>query len=225
MLLDAFLALWLGILTAISPCPLTTNVVAVSFIGRRLGGPGQVLISGLFYALGRVVVYLALGMLIVAGMLSIPELSYFLQKYMNKLLGPILILVGMFLLGLIRFNLGKSLAGEKWQQRAGKSGVWGAGLLGMVFALAFCPVSAALFFGSLIPLALKHGINALMPSLYGIGTALPVLVFAFLLAFAAQSVGKVFKRLTQVEYWARRITGLLFIAAGLYYCLVYIFGA
>lgn len=208
-----------------SPCPLATNVVAVSFIGRRVGSPRQVLFSGLFYALGRMVVYLALGLLITASLFAIPEVSYFLQKYMNKLLGPILILVGIFLLGLIRLNVGKSLVGEKWEQRAGKGGIWGAGLLGMVFALSFCPVSAALFFGSLIPLSIKHGASVLIPSLYGIGTALPVLMFAFLLAFATQSVGKVYNRLTQVEHWARKITGLLFVAAGLYYCLVYVFGA
>ncbi|RJX18632.1 MAG: sulfite exporter TauE/SafE family protein [Ammonifex sp.] len=219
------MALWLGILTAVSPCPLATNVVAVSFIGRRVGSPRQVLFSGLFYALGRMVVYLALGLLITASLFAIPEVSYFLQKYMNKLLGPILILVGIFLLGLIRLNVGKSLVGEKWEQRAGKGGIWGAGLLGMVFALSFCPVSAALFFGSLIPLSIKHGASVLIPSLYGIGTALPVLMFAFLLAFATQSVGKVYNRLTQVEHWARKITGLLFVAAGLYYCLVYVFGA
>jgi len=200
-------------------------VVAVSFIGRRVGSPRQVLFSGLFYALGRMVVYLALGLLITASLFAIPEVSYFLQKYMNKLLGPILILVGIFLLGLIRLNVGKSLVGEKWEQRAGKGGIWGAGLLGMVFALSFCPVSAALFFGSLIPLSIKHGASVLIPSLYGIGTALPVLMFAFLLAFATQSVGKVYNRLTQVEHWARKITGLLFVAAGLYYCLVYVFGA
>lgn len=219
------MALWLGILTAVSPCPLATNVVAVSFIGRRVGSTRQVLFSGLTYALGRMVVYLALGLLTTASLFAIPEVSYFLQKYMNKLLGPILILVGIFLLGLIRLNVGKSLVGEKWEQRAGKGGIWGAGLLGMVFALSFCPVSAALFFGSLIPLSIKHGASVLIPSLYGIGTALPVLMFAFLLAFATQSVGKVYNRLTQVEHWARKITGLLFVAAGLYYCLVYVFGA
>ncbi|MEW6182999.1 MAG: aromatic aminobenezylarsenical efflux permease ArsG family transporter [Bacillota bacterium] len=222
-LLNAGLALWLGILTSISPCPLATNIAAISFIGRRVGNTRLVLLSGLLYAIGRMAVYLALGILIVASVLSIPEVSNFLQKYMHKLLGPLLIIVGMFLLELIRFNFGGFGVSERVQQRVERSGIWGAWLLGVVFALSFCPVSAALFFGSLIPLSVKHGSSVLLPSLYGIGTALPVVVFAFLVAFAAQLVGRIFNQLTQIEWWVRRITGGIFIVVGIYYCLVYIF--
>lgn len=223
-LVPAVSALWLGVLTSISPCPLATNIAAISFIGKRLSRTHEVLGSGISYTVGRAVSYVALGALIIAGILSIPGASNFLQKYMNKLLGPLLIIVGMFLLDLLRLEIPQLLAAEKMQARSEKGGILGAGALGMVFALAFCPVSAALFFGSLIPLSLKHGSTLLLPSLYGIGTALPVMVFAVLLALGAQSIGKTFARLSQIEWWFRRITGVIFILVGIYYCLTYIFG-
>ena len=175
-------ALWLGILTSISPCPLATNIAAISYIGRRVGSPRQVLLSGMLYALGRSLAYLALGMLLVASVLSIPQLSLFLQKYMNKLLGPILIVVAMFLLGLIQLNITGPGVSDTMQKRVDALGMWGALVLGILFALTFCPVSAALFFGSLIPLSVKVGSGVALPGVYGIGTALPVLAFAVLIA-------------------------------------------
>jgi cytochrome c biogenesis protein CcdA len=216
-------ALWLGILVSISPCPLTTNIAAISFIGRRVDSTGKVLISGLLYTIGRVLTYVGLGMLIVMSLLSMPEVSMLLQKYMNKLLGPILIVVGMFLLELISFRLGKGGFGSGLQNRAESSGIWGALLLGVVFALSLCPVTAALFFGSLIPLAIQNDSGILLPAVFGVGTGLPVLLFALVIAFSAKSLGKIFNRLSQVEIWGRRITGSLFILAGIYYCLRFIF--
>jgi cytochrome c biogenesis protein CcdA len=217
-------AVWLGILTSISPCPLATNIAAISFIGKRVGSTRYVLFSGLFYTLGRVMTYLILGIFITKGILSIPGASFFLQKYMNRLLGPILIIAGMFLLGLIQVNMSGILAGDTAQRYAEKGGIWGAGLLGILFAVAFCPVSAALFFGSLIPLSLKYGSSFALPLLYGIGTGLPVIMFAILLAVGARSIGKAFNKLTRIEWWARRITGGIFILVGIHYSLTYIFG-
>lgn len=216
-------ALWLGILTSISPCPLATNIAAISFITNRLGSTRQVLFSGLFYALGRVITYVVLAVFLIAGILSVPGVSNFLQKYMNKLLGPVLIIVGMVLLELIQLNISGSIVDEKVQAKAQRSGIWGAGLLGVVFALSFCPVSAALFFGSLIPLSIKYKSDFMLPALYGFGTGLPVFIFAVLMAFGARSIGKAFNKLTKFELWIRRGTGIIFILIGIYYCLVYIF--
>jgi cytochrome c biogenesis protein CcdA len=221
---DFLLALWLGILTSISPCPLATNIAAVSFIGRRIGRTRVVFLTGLLYALGRILAYVALGSLLVTSVLSRPQLSYFLQKYMNKILGPILILVGMILLELININISGAGVSERMQKRVEVLGIWGAALLGIVFALSFCPTSAALFFGSLIPLAVKYKSGFTLPALYGLGTGLPVLFFAVLIAFGAQSVGKAFNKLTQLEWWVRRITGVIFIIIGIYFCLTHIFG-
>jgi len=217
-------ALWLGILTSISPCPLATNIAAISYIGRQVGRTGRILFSGLAYTLGRMLAYLVLGVIITAGLLSIPGLSNFLQRYLNIILGPLLIIVGVFLLDIIRFGGFGVSSGEKARKWAEKGGVFGAGFIGFVFALSLCPVSAALFFGSLIPLAVQHNSKILLPSLYGIGTGLPVIVFAFLLAFGAQTVGKAFHKLSHIEKWVRRITGVTFIIVGIYYSLIYIFG-
>ena len=223
-LLGAAGACWLGILTSISPCPLATNIAAISYVGKRVDSPFMVLLTGLLYMLGRMLVYLVLGILIVASLLSVPDLSYFLQENINKFLGPILIVAGLFLLGLLRFSTRGSGVAQKLQKRVEMWGVWGALLLGIVFALSFCPISAALFFGSLIPLAVKHESTLVLPSLYGLGTALPVLVFAVLISMGAGYVGRLFNRLTQFELWARRLTGLIFLVVGVYLIAVYLFG-
>jgi cytochrome c-type biogenesis protein len=142
---------------------------------------------------------------------------------MNKLLGPVLIVAGMFLLELLKFSTSGSRLGEKMQHRVDKSGIWGAALLGFVFALSFCPVSAALFFGSLIPLSVKHSSSVLLPLTYGVGTGLPVVLFAVLIAMGTRYVGRMFDKLTQIERLARRTTGVIFVIVGIYYCLTYIF--
>lgn len=216
-------ALWLGLLTSISPCPLATNIAAISYISKDLGDARRVFATGALYTAGRALTYLALAALLVASILSIPQLSNFLQTYMNKLLGPILILVGMFLLGLLQFNFSTSVAGGALEERFQSWGLWGAALLGMLFALSFCPVSAALFFGSLVPLAVQHKATLSLPALYGIGTGLPVLAFAILIASGAQSVSKAFNRLVLVERWARMVTGVVFVGVGIYSSLVHIF--
>lgn len=221
--LAAGTALWLGVLTSISPCPLATNIAAISFIGQRIAQGRLVLLAGLLYTLGRMLAYLALGLIIVAGLLAIPALSVFLQKHMHEALGPLLIITGMFLLGLISINLKGGDTLRKAGERASGWGLIGALALGVVFALAFCPTSAALFFGSLIPLAIEQHSRALLPLLYGLGTALPVVACALVIAFSAQSLGRMFKALQTVELWARRVTGVVFIGVGVFFALRYIF--
>ena len=217
-------AVWLGLLTSISPCPLATNIAAISYIGRRVGSPRQVALSGVLYTLGRTLAYVLLGTLLVASVLSVPQLSMFLQKYMNKLLGPLLIVVAMFLLDLIRLDTPGSGMSESLRKRVEALGLWGALPLGVVFALTFCPVSAALFFGSLIPLAVTARSSLLLPALYGVGTAVPVLGFAVLIALGAGSVGQAFNALTRFEAWARWATGVVFLAVGVYYALKFDLG-
>ncbi|MBN2333165.1 MAG: sulfite exporter TauE/SafE family protein [Deltaproteobacteria bacterium] len=218
-------ALWLGIITSISPCPLATNVAAISFIARHVGSPARVWMSGIVYAAGRVAAYVLLGALLVASLLSAPGVSHFLQKYMNQLLGPVLLITGLVLLGAVLSALPGLGIGSRLQRVGEHWGLGGAGLLGIVFALSFCPVSAALFFGSLLPLALRFESSIMIPSLYGLGTGLPVLIFAILIAGSTHSVGRFFNRLTVFERWARRLTGLIFLAVGIYYCLIYNFAA
>jgi cytochrome c biogenesis protein CcdA len=217
-------AFWFGMLTSISPCPLATNIAAISFVGRRVDSPRQVFAAGLLYTSGRSLAYLALASLLVSSMLSAPLLAHALQKYMNRALGPILILVGLVLLEVISFNLPGSGFGDRVQKKAESMGVWGAGLLGILFALSFCPTSAALFFGSLLPLALHQGSGVMLPGVYGLATGLPVLLFAVLIALGANKVGQAFNRIQAFERWARRITGALFVLIGVYYCLATFWG-
>ncbi len=222
--LDIFSAFWLGILTSISPCPLATNVAAISFVARNLGSPHRVLWSGILYSLGRMIVYIAIAVLAVVSLLSLPEVSFFLESNMHKIIGPILIIVGIVLLDVLPISFSTSFLANSVQARAEKWGIWGSGLLGIVFALTFCPLSAALFFGSLIPLAVDGKSAVVMPSVYGLGTALPVFGFAIVMAFGMKSLGKFFDKLTQMEKWARKATAFIFIASGLYLLLKSILG-
>mgnify|MGYP000088416741 CR=1 FL=1 len=216
-------ALWLGILTSISPCPLATNVAAMSYIGKDLGSPARVMATGILYTLGRTAAYAALAWALIASLFAIYDVSFFLQNYMNKALGPILILTGIFLLDVLPLTFTTSCFMGGVEKKLRRAGLAGAALLGMVFALSFCPVSAALFFGSLIPLAMQHGSAVMLPSAYGVGTGLPVFGFAVLIAVGSQWVGSAFNRLAQLEKWARRVTAFLFIMIGIYFSLTHIF--
>jgi cytochrome c biogenesis protein CcdA len=214
----------LGILTAISPCPLATNIAAISFIGRKAGQKNHVLGSGLLYSVGRTLAYVLIGVLITSGLLGSAEISRFLQKYMNEALGPILIVLGLVLLGWIGSGASLQLGAQKLQQKAATGGLLWALPIGFLFALSFCPVSAGLFFGGLLPLALKHESAVMMPVVYGLGTSLPVVIFAFLMAGGSSYVGRAFNSLTQIEVWIRRLAGSAFILAGVYYSLTHIYG-
>lgn len=219
----AFSALWLGILTSISPCPLATNIAAVSYIGKHVACGRHAVWSGLLYVVGRVATYVVIGAIVTAGVLSIPGVSNFLQKYMNSLLGPILILVGLVLLNWLPLDIPGFTPSDKMRERASHGNLWGACALGAVFALSFCPVSAALFFGSLIPLSLRHHSYLLLPSLYGLGTGLPVLVVGIVLAYSARSIGTLFTGIQRFETWVRVITAVTFIVIGIYMVSRYVF--
>ncbi|MGC9199234.1 MAG: aromatic aminobenezylarsenical efflux permease ArsG family transporter [Acidobacteriaceae bacterium] len=214
-------ALWLGVLTSISPCPLATNVAAVSYVARSVSRPRSILLAGLLYSMGRAIAYVAIAALVVKSLLSIPQLSLLLQKYVNQLLGPVLILAGMFLVGLLRLPGVGVFAGARITESLAQD-FGGSFLLGALFALSFCPMSAALFFGSLIPLATSSRSSILLPALYGLGTALPVIAFAVLTASGTRSISRLFDRLISLEAWARRLTGALFLSIGIYFSWIYL---
>lgn len=220
---DIWTALWLGILTSISPCPLATNIAAISYIGKDISSRLRVFISGMAFTLGRVFTYVAIGVLLSAGLSSIPDIANFLQRYINAILGPILFITGIFLFGFVNISL-PGINADRFKKLAGKGVVTGPFLLGIIFSLAFCPVSAALFFGSLIPLALATHSPVIFPTLYGIGTGLPVIIFAFIIAFGMHSLGSFFQGITRFEKWARYITAVIFLLVGGYYALIYTFG-
>jgi cytochrome c biogenesis protein CcdA len=194
-------------------------------VSRTLASPARVAAAGVSYSLGRALTYVLLGMLVVSGALAVPALSFFLQERMNQILGPALVLFGSVLLLAARVSApGWSLGGDA-ARRVAARGFLGAGALGMVLALSFCPVSAGLFFGGLVPLAVGTGSRLLLPALFGVGTALPVVAFAILLALAASRVGRAFRALTGLERVARPATGVAFVLAGLWLTLRHVFGA
>ena len=222
-LIPAFSAIWFGILTSISPCPLATNIIATTYIGKQIKNSYGTLIAGFFYTIGRAFAYVVISFVIVISLLSIPEISFFLQENMNKILGPLLIIAGLFVLEILSFSFGGSSFSENFQKRLGAGSIVGACILGFIFALSFCPISAALFFGSIIPLSLKYESRLVLPFLYGVGTALPVLLFSLIIAYSSRFAGNFFNKLAAVELWLRRITGLLFLIIGIYFCMKYIF--
>jgi cytochrome c biogenesis protein CcdA len=217
-------AAWLGILTSISPCPLASNIAAVSFVGRHVTSPKRAALAGVAYALGRAATYVAVAVLVVSSLLSIPGVSLFLQHRMNQVLGPLLILIGVAMMGWLRLPLPSGAWKQRFEARAGRNGVAGAGLLGVVFALSFCPVSAGLYFGGLIPLATGAGSRVLLPAVYGLGTGLPVVVFSLLIAAGTNKLGRAFNAMSTIDRAARPVTGVIFILAGLYLAATHLFG-
>jgi cytochrome c-type biogenesis protein len=214
---------WLGILTSISPCPLATNIAAISFISHRITHRNIVFLSGVLYTVGRSITYIVIGVLIVEAFVNIPVLSDFLQRYINKILGILLILVGMVLLELLPVNLPSMSVSGKTAKKLVEGGILGSLFLGVLFALAFCPVSAALFFGGLIPIAIKAKSNFALPLIYGIGTGLPVLLFALLVSVGAEYASSLYHRVSRMDHYMKKATGVIFIIVGIYYVLVYIF--
>ena len=222
-LVPVFSSIWFGILTSISPCPLATNIIATTYIGKQIKSSYGTLIAGLFYTIGRAFAYVVISFIIVFSLLSVPEISFFLQENMNKILGPLLIIAGLFVLEILSFSFGGFSFSETFQKSLGTGSIVGACILGFIFALSFCPISAALFFGSIIPLSLKYESSLTLPFLYGVGTSLPVLLFSLIISYSSRFAGNFFNKLTAVELWLRRITGLLFLIIGIYFCMKYIF--
>ena len=206
-------SVWLGIMTSLSPCPLTTNVVALSYMGQKIGKPYYVLLSGLFYTLGRATLYTLLGFALSLSLASIPLVSHFLQANMVYIVAPTLILVGLVILDVLKIKLPRFFVKERLQSSLAKRGLIGSFSLGVLLALALCPVSAALFFGNLIQ---SQG-NILALVFYGIGTGMPVLILAFVLAFSFKSVAKVYAKIGAFEKYSRKVTGLVFVVGGFYY--------
>lgn len=218
--LTAFL---LGLLTSISPCPLATNIAAIGFIGRQIGSRRRIFINGLLYTLGRAVAYTVLGavlLVVLKGGSSLFGIQKFVGKYGEMLPGPALLLVGGFMLVGDRLNLPKlgfKGSGEGLARRGGR----GAFLLGMLFAMAFCPTSGVFYFGMLIPMSATAAAGWLLPIVFAIATALPVLVVAWILAFSVGRIGAFYGKMQTVQRWLNWIVGGLFIAIGIYYCAVF----
>jgi cytochrome c biogenesis protein CcdA len=215
--LSAFL---LGLMTALSPCPLATNITAIGFISKDIENRRTVFYKGLIYTLGRAISYAAIGVIFFLGANRF-KLSGALQQWGEKLLGPLLIIIGLLMLDVIRINFpGLGKITEKMEAHS-RSGFWGVLLLGIVFALAFCPYSGVLYFGMLIPMTISSAGGLYLPIIFAIATGIPVIIFAWILAFSVGKVGTVYNRIKIFEVWFRRVIAILFIGVGIYYVVVY----
>jgi cytochrome c-type biogenesis protein len=209
-------ALVLGLLTAISPCPLATNITAIGFISKDLENRNRVFFNGLFYTLGRAVTYTLIPLIIFLGADQF-KLSGFFQRYGEKIIGPLLLLIGIFMLDIIRINFpGYGRLSEKMEKRKSWRFIDTA-LLGIVFALAFCPYSGVLYFGMLVPLTLSSASGLYLPVIFAIATGIPVIIFAWLLAYTVSGIGGLYKKIKIFELLFRRVIAVVFIIVGIYY--------
>lgn len=213
----------LGLLTAVSPCPLATNITAIGFIGKDIENRHRIFINGLLYTLGRILTYTVLGFILIpilregASMFSVQKA---VSQYGEILIAPLLIVIGIYMLDLIKLNIPKiSVNGEYVKKRT--KGSWGALFLGILFSLAFCPSSGIFFFGMLIPLSAAEAGGYLLPVVYAIATGLPVILVAWVLTYSVAGLGKFYNRIQAFEKWFRKIVAILFIAVGIYYAVMF----
>jgi len=209
-------AIILGLMTAISPCPLATNITAIGFIGKDLENRNRVFYNGLVYTLGRAIGYTGLAFIIFLGADQF-ALSGTFQRYGEKIIGPLLILIGLFMLDILKVKFpGMEKLTRRFEEKGNKT-YWDVLLLGVLFALAFCPYSGVLYFGMLIPLTISSASGLYLPVVFAIATGIPVIIFAWLIAFAISGVGTFYNRLKAFEIWFRRVISVVFIGVGFYY--------
>ena len=218
----ALTALLLGLLTAVSPCPLATNIAAIGFIGKDIENRRRIFLNGLLYTLGRVIAYTLLGIVLILILKegsSLFGIQKFIGKYGELVLGPALLLIGLFILFGRKLKL-PSFGFKGNGEGLARKGGCGAFLLGMLFAMAFCPTSGVFYFGMLIPMSATTAAGYLLPVLFAVATALPVLTVAWILAFSVQHIGSFYGKMQNVQKWLNRIVGGVFTIIGIYYCVM-----
>jgi len=214
-------ALVLGLMTAISPCPLATNITATAYISKNISNKRKVFLSGLVYSLGRAFSYTTIGLILYFGASKF-QIARFFNQNGEKFLGPLLIILGLIMLNVIKLNfLGKSNFQETLSEKFKDKGLLGSFLIGIIFALAFCPYSGALYFGMLIPMTIASADGLYLPIVFAFGTGLPVILFTYLLAFTAGKVGIFYNKITQIEKVMRKVAGVVFVLAGIYYISIF----
>ncbi|MCK4997288.1 sulfite exporter TauE/SafE family protein [Candidatus Pacearchaeota archaeon] len=213
-------AFFIGLMTAISPCPLATNITAIAYVSKKMSNSKHTLLIGFLYTLGKMFTYVGLASLIVFFGMQTQAISLFLQKYGEKILGPLLLIIGILMLDILKLHFFKSSNKlNKLKEKLAEKGFLGAFLLGVIFALAFCPFSAMLFFGMLIPLALRMGDGLIIPGVFALATGLPVIISSIILTKSVSKLGLIINKVQKLELWMRRIVAVIFILVGLYYTL------
>jgi cytochrome c-type biogenesis protein len=211
-------ALLLGLMTAISPCPLATNITAIGFISKDIKDRNRVFFNGLFYTLGRAITYTALALIIFLGVDQL-KFSGFFQRYGEKFIGPLMLIIGLLMLGVFKIKFPAFSRLTSGMQNKQRWSYFDAVLLGLVFALAFCPYSGVLYFGMLVPMTVTSASGLYLPLVFAIATGIPVIIIAWLLAYTVSGVGNVYNKMKTFELWFRRVIAVLFIAVGIYYII------
>jgi sulfite exporter TauE/SafE len=211
-------ALVLGLMTAISPCPLATNITAVGFISKDIENRNRVFVNGLLYTLGRAITYTGIALVIYLGADQF-RFSGFFQLYGEKILGPLLVIIGLFMLDVIKIKFPGLSGLTSRMENKSSWGFFDAILLGMIFAMAFCPYSGVLYFGMLVPMTVASASGLYLPVVFAIATGIPVIIFAWILAFSIGSIGGVYNKMKNFEIWFRRVIAVLFIVVGIYYII------
>ena len=206
----------LGLMTAISPCPLATNITAIAYIGKDIENKRRVFWNGFIYTLGRAISYTAIGLIFYFGMGQF-NVSSFFQEWGEKILGPLLIVFGLMMLGILKLAFGNMNSVIEKFTKNKKLNFWTVLVIGILFALAFCPYSGVLYFGLLIPMTVTSVKGLYLPIVFAFATGLPVIIFAYLLAYTISGVGKLYNRIQIFEKWFRYIVAIIFIAVGIYY--------
>ena len=208
-------------MTSISPCPLATNITATAYISKNISNKKVVFLSGVIYSLGRAFSYTAIGLILYFGASKF-HIARFFNQNGEKYLGPLLIIIGLIMLNVIRLNfLGKSNFTERFTEKFKGKGLLGSFLIGVIFALAFCPYSGALYFGMLIPMTISDINGLYLPIVFAFGTGIPVILFTYLLAFATGSIGLFYNKISKIEKVMRTIAGVVFVLTGIYYVLIF----
>ena len=219
----ALTAFLLGLITAISPCPLATNIAAIGYIGKEMDNRKWIFINGLLYTFGRILAYTILGIVVISILregASIFGVQKFVAKYGEMIIGPALLLIGLYMLFGHNLRLPSFGFSGKGGEKIAKNGSWGAFLLGVLFAMAFCPSSGIFYFGMLIPMSASSTGGYFLPIIYAIATSLPVIIIAWVLAYGANQIGTVYGKIQMVQRWLNLIVGVLFVAIGVYYCIM-----
>lgn len=213
-------ALLLGLMAAIGPCALATNITAVGFISKDIKNRRQVFLNGIYYTLGRAITYTTIGLIFFLGASQV-HLSRFFQQWGETFIGPLLILIGLFMLDVIRFRFPELFSFQQKMENRKSWGFWSSLLMGILFAMAFCPYNGVLYFGLLIPMTIGSVSGLYLPVIYALATGLPVLIFAGLIAFSFSTLGKTYKKVKIFELWFRKFVAVLFIGVGLYFVILF----
>ncbi|MGH0827774.1 sulfite exporter TauE/SafE family protein [Bacillus pretiosus] len=210
-LLFAFL---LGIVGTLAPCQLTGNISAITLYGNQSLQKGHAWKHILLFILGKIIAFTTLGLFVWFLGKEIQQILTLYFPWLRKIIGPLLILMGVMLAGIIK---GRNFFPIKFIRKQNEVG---SCLLGFFFSLAFCPTMFVLFFGTLIPLSFSYNYGYLFPTFFSIGTALPIVVLMFIIFYLGLN-GALLKKSRKIGKIIQLITGVLLILIGLYDTTLY----